>query len=350
MQYHSVLNSVERGVVAPVYLIFGEEEYLQELVITALKNKLTNTELGAFNLEEMEGSGLTAAQVVNSANTLPVFADKRLVIVKNPPFFQGRRKDGEEETAARQDEQLLAYLADPLISTCLVFWVKGSVDKRRKTYKAIEKNSQVVEIGALKGAELTNWLQNAFKALGKRVEPKALEYIILNSSHNLRHLQNELDKLTLFVDREEIITLTTVKKVLTRTAEANVFALVDYLGTKEGEKALVELRGLLESGEPPVRLLFMIARQFRLLLLAKDLESRGYTEKQITAELALHPFVTGKILRQAKNFTFRELEHCLAAVLTTDVAVKTGSIPRLALENLVLQLAIDAADVTAKKV
>ena len=112
---------------------------------------------------------------------------------------------------------------------------------------------------------------------------------------------------------------------------------MDNLGLKI-DQALEELSKLLEEGEPPVKILFMIARQYRLILQAKELEQKGYTEKQITSEMKLHPFVTGKILRQGRSYGFGELEKALAAVLDCDVALKSGAAPRLAMEQLLINL------------
>jgi len=337
MQFQSVLNSIKRGVISPVYIIYGEEPYLQEQLVAAFKAALLTPDLAAFNLEELDGEKCSPAQVAESANVLPVFAEKRLVFVKNPAFLQSGKKES-SEGSSENERSLLNYLADPLLSTCLVFLVNGPVDKRRKLVKAAEKAGQLIELNPPKGAELTQWIREEAEQQGMTIEPKALEYIVLNASGNLRHLKNELEKLCLYSLPERVIKLETVQKLLTRSSEGNIFAMVDSLGQKKGEQALQELGNLLDEGEPPVRILFMIARQFRSLLQVKELEHKGFTEKQITADLGLHPFVTGKLLRQSRNFGFTELEKALALLLEGDVALKTGSSPRLTLEQLILKL------------
>ncbi len=337
MLFQSVINSIKRGMVAPVYLLHGEEDYLQELIIKAFKEHLLAPGTGDFNYDELDGENVSLFQIVDRANTLPVFAEKRLVIVKNPfSLFLSKKK--EEEDKGGDEKCLLDYISEPLASTCLVFWLKETADKRKKLYRAIEKKGEVVELTPLKGAELGRWLQDQAGALGKVLEPKALEYIMFHAGFSLRFLKNELDKLALFTGEERTISLAVVEKLLTKSIEANIFNLVDNLGLKKTEEALFELRNLLVTGEPAVRILFMIARQFRLILMVKDLEQRGFSEKQITAELSLHPYVTGKMLRQARNFTFPELERILEIILETDFAIKTGSPVQAALENLVIKL------------
>ncbi len=340
MQYQGLLDSIKRGVVSPVYLFCGEEQYLQEQLLLALKNALLNPELAAFNLEEIDGENCSLAQITESANALPVFAEKRLVIVKNAVFLQAGKKEAASETAASGEKLLLDYLNDPLLSTCLVFLVTGAVDNRRKLVKAIEKSGEILELKPLRGNELTKWLRDEVEKLGLKIEPRDLTYIEANAANSLRQLHNELEKLALYCQDEGIITLPAVEKMLTKSSEANIFALVDYLGEKKGERALKELSYLLEQGEPPVRILFMIARQYRLIIQAKELAQKGFSEKQITSELKTHPFVTGKLLRQARYYSFSELERILDLLLQCDVALKSRGIPKLTLEQLIIQLAM----------
>lgn len=338
MNLQSLFSSIKKGVVSPAYLIYGEEAYLQKLIIKAFKKALINETTGEFNCDELDGDKVTPGQIVACAETLPVFAEKRLTIIKNAVFFQTGKKEGDNKKRFQESEKLLQYLHNPLTSTCLILLVKGSIDKRKKLVKAVEKAGQVVETAPLKGAELNNWLQTEVELLGKKIEPQAVEYMILNTNHDLYFLKNELEKLTLYSGDHHTITLEAMKKLVTKTSEANIFALVDEIGLKRGEAALLELKNLLERGEPPVRVVFMIARQFRLILTGKDLSERGYTEKQIAKELAIHPFVIRKILQQARRFTYQELEKCFQQILDCDMSLKRGVPPRVTLENLILGL------------
>lgn len=358
-QYHIVLNSINRGVLSPVYLLCGEEDYLQEKLLNAFKDKLIDANIGAFNFEEIDGEKVSPGAIVDSANTLPVFAEKRLVIVKNASFLQKAKKDKDRDKENTKDEDaeegfepaegkeakedpelngLLKYLQNPLVSTCLIFTVRGAAYRAKKLVKAIEKSGQIIQLDRLKGAELSEWLDEEARSFGRKLEPKALEYIVLNGGDELRALTNELKKLALYAGDEAAITLAMAEKLLTMSVEANIFTLVDAIGQKRGEQALLELRSLLTAGEPAIRALFMIARQFRLLLAAKDLARAGFTEKQISAEMSQQPFVTAKLLRQARNFSFAELEDALRLILESDVAMKTGSPHRQTMEDLILKL------------
>lgn len=338
MEYQSLLNSIKRGVLSPLYLIYGEEDYLQDLLVQNLRSALVTKDMEAFNLDILDGEKVSPAQVVERAITFPVFAERRLVIVNNPSFFQTSKKEGDEKNSSPGIQVLLDYFENPLSTTCLVFLVKGGLDKRKKAVKDIIKKGVLIETPSLKGNHLNEWLQEEVRLLGKRIEPKALEYIILHTNHDLRHLKSELEKLDLYTADQKTISLELVEKLLTKTGEASIFVLIDSIGLRKGEEAILELRNLLEKGEAPVKVLFMITRQFRLILSAKDLAQQGYTEKQITTELAVHPFVAGKLLRQARNFSFQELESAMFLLLEGDYALKTSSGSKAIMENLILNL------------
>lgn len=338
MPFQSIINSIQRGVFSPIYLLFGDEDYLQEKAITALRESLLSPEMADFNYEELDGEKCLPAQVAEAANALPVFAERRFVLVKNPTFLQSGKKEDTTESSGHNDKALLDYCADPLLSTCLVFWVKGNIDKRRKLVKAIEKSGQLLEFKSLKGNELRKWLREEVEIQGLKIEPQALDFIESNSTNNLRHLKQELEKLSLYCQDSRLITLVAAEKLLTKTSEANIFALVDCFGEKKSEKALVEMTYLLDQGEPPVRLLFMIARQYRLIIQAKELARKGYSEKQISSEIKTHPFVTSKLLRQGRNYQFAELEKILSQILECDLALKTKSNSRVILEQLLFQI------------
>lgn len=341
MQGQSVLQSIARGVIAPVYLLYGQEEYLQEKVIIALKKAFMITESSAFNLDELEGNTVTIGTLLDLVNTLPVFAEKRLVIVQDFPLLQTGTKKESTVGEKQAEKRLLQYLQDPLCSTCLVFWQKEKIDKRRVFFKALVKNKhQVLNFEALRGSQLNQWVCAQLDKKGKSIEPAALNYLLFNCGNRLRDLDNELEKLTLYSGAETKITLTMVRELVVPSLEGNIFTLVDRLAEKKIEVALQELRNLLTLGGKPAYLLYMIGRQFRLILLVKALQEKGYTEKEITAQLGLHPFVTGKVRRQTVNYSFTELEKKLFLICATDFKLKNGFEPVALLENLLISLVV----------
>jgi DNA polymerase-3 subunit delta len=338
LDYQGLVNSLERKLVSPVYLLYGEETYLRDEVVNMFRDRLLPDEVREFNLDILDGRETALDEIATLAATLPFMAEKRVVIVRDADFFKSRRKakdeskdrektaagdEAKEEKSPAGEKALLEYLENPSASTCLVFSA-GSVDKKKKLYKTIEKNGQVVEFSPLKGRELNLWLERRFASAGKKMEPAAMAELITAVGSNLQQLDGEAEKLISYTGRRVQIKNDDVAVLVGKTTELSIFELVDAVGERRYEKAVKMMRDMVTYGEPPIRILFMVARQFRLLLQVKVLHGTGYTEKQIASRLQLHPYVTGKCIRQSRNFQQEELEKSLEDILEADVAIKTG--------------------------
>jgi len=325
-----LLNSLKKGAVAPVYIFYGEETYLREQAVARFKEHLVHDESG-MNYDLMDGEAVTPADIVARAETHPFFADKRLVVVRNPVFFKPAGKSG--KNAAEADEEvknsekempLLNYLKNPLISTCLIFTTGEPVDKRKKLFQLIKKNGQAIDFTLLSRGELTRWLAQKAGAAGKRFTPEAADAFLESAGPSLQKLMLELDKLFNYTAGCEVITPVDVHQVCLPGVEENIFAIVDALGNKRCGEALAGIREMLAAKEPPLRLLSMITRQFRLLLQVQELMERGYPAREISARLKMHPYVYKKIAAQCQNFDCVRLAGALESLLELDSAVKTG--------------------------
>lgn len=345
MDIIALQNSIKRELLAPVYLFYGEENYLQDKYIEKIKEKVLTPQTRDFNFDILEGREVSLETVAQAASTLPFMAEKRLVVVKEAQFFKARGKNkgdevSEDQKIPVQEQRLLEYLGNPSPYTCLIFITSEGVDKRKKLYKQVEQVGQVVEFAPLRGGELRNWLVQKAGQNGKKIEPQALAKLA-EGGGSLRQLEAEIEKLVTFVGTSPDITIKDVDGIVTKPVDNTIFEMVDALGEKKLNQALAALHGLLFDGEPPVRILFMIARQFRLLLRAKAMTGEGYSEKQVASGLQVHPFVAQKILKQGKNFSGQDLSTALSRILEADVALKsTQQPPVLVLELLILSLAV----------
>jgi len=292
-------------------------------------------EVRDFNLDIVDGAVMGIEAIMSLASTLPFMSDKRVVIVKQTDTFKGKRKSQDD----KGDDILINYLANPVETTCLIFCAESeTVDKRRKVYKALEKKGQIVEFAPIKGRALNNWIEDRARQLGKMIEPSAVVGLVTAIGNNLRQLNNELEKLSCYSTTEKISALD-VSRMVSRTAESSIFELVDAIGERHYQKAIKMAREMVFLGEPVIRILFMIARQFRLLLRAKDFLIKGFDNKQVSRELQVHPFVAQKCIRQAANFSLDELGRAMEKILKADSDIKTGrQEPMMVLELLIIDL------------
>jgi len=162
--------------------------------------------------------------------------------------------------------------------------------------------------------------------------------LLLTAGSGLAILEREVEKLLLYAGDAQKITRTMVEACLSRTAEGDVFKLVDAIGGKRPEEAVQRLREMLMVGEAPIQLLVMIGRQFRLLLALKVLLNQGYSTKKAGAKVKVHPLVLPKLVKQSRNFTTAQLEEAIMAAAKLDRQLKRSTVnPEMALELLVLK-------------
>lgn len=345
MDYTALEKSLQRQVISPVYLFFGEEAYLRDSFVKRFKELLPE-EVRDFNMDIVDGRETGLEAIVGMAMTLPFMADRRLVIVKDAGFFKAKRKSQDDREDAGEEKEdktnsaeksLLAYLENPVSSTCLIFCT-DSIDKKRKIYKAIEKNGQVVEFSSLKGKELNDWIDRKARNLGKIIEPAAMAGLVTAAGSDLQQLSNEIEKLSCYSNSEKI-TVSDVVEMVSKTAELSIFELVDAVGERNYKKAIKMAREMVFLGEPVIKIIFMIARQFRLIIRAKDLHNRGYADKQVAGQIQVHPFVAQKCIKQSRNFSMTELKLAMEKILAADSDIKTGrQEPMLSLELLIISL------------
>jgi len=337
MEQISILNDIKRGVISLVYLLYGPERLLLEETLEKLTKFLTPAGPGDFNYEKFDGSGASPAQIVAAANLLPVFAEKRLVIVTNPPWFSSGKSGDEEEKGDLAP--LLAYLDHPAPSTCLVFVCGEKIDGKRKIVKAVKKAGQVIEFTPLKYVELNRWMEKRFRSKGKKVSPRVLDYLALAVGNDMSALEQEIEKAVLFVGPAVEVTMADVMKTVSAGSNLTVFNMTDAVSKRDPALAVFQLRELVRNGEHPLKVLALLATQMRNLLKISDLQKKGLKESEIASASGLHPFVVKKGLQQCKNFSPQELINALEILLEADAGLKAGKRePLPLLETAVLKM------------
>ena len=100
--------------------------------------------------------------------------------------------------------------------------------------------------------------------------------------------------------------------------------MIEAVACQNQKKALDYYYDLLALKEPPMRILYLLARQFKLLLEVQELVKKGYGKKQVAQEAGLHPFVAGKYMDQCRNFSKDELRAIMEEAAELEECVKTG--------------------------
>lgn len=306
-----------------IYYIYGDEFQVDE-ALRRLKKRVATGGDARLSVKEFSGEAAMAAEAIMAAQTLPFFGETTLVIIRRADRLDAREKD-----------KLAGYAANPSPAAIMVLTAEKAT-KSDKLVKAVEKAGRVHEYKAPKSAELVSWVGNTFKEKDKKISRDDAARLIETVGTDQSALTQEIEKISVYVGTAESVGADDIETVATHNPEASIFTMVDAIGLKHGDTAIMELSKLLYEGEPSPRILHMIVRQFRILLKAKALEERRASVAEYAPTLGVKPFLVDRCRRQAKNFTMSELKQIYGVLKDTDVAMKTGQRePNLALEMLI---------------
>jgi DNA polymerase III subunit delta len=327
MHYRQFRQEIQQGDIRPFYFIFGEDDYLFTEGLKELREAYLSGGGEAAYLED----NISFKKVAGFARGGDIFSPRKLLVLKNPLFLNSKAGDGEEEL-------VLAYAKKPVSDVCLVIYA-SQVDKRRRFFKTLVKEKQAYNFSPYKGRDLAAWAKERARLLKKEISPAALEYLLMCTAENMTHIAGELDKAALFLGEEKTISREVLERLVSCSVNVSIFSLVDCLGDQKKGEGLFLLQEMLSQGEPALKTLFMISRQFQLLYRIRALLDDGIPSRELPRHMSLPPFVMSKLTQQVEKFTRAELARALTLVRDTDLAIKTGKkAPGLALELLLLKL------------
>ncbi len=334
------------------YLLHGEDEFSRSETLAKLKGRMGDPTMADLNTTVFDGRKASLGELMHACDAVPFLAGRRLVIVEGLlSHLEVRRGKGDKMEGGRPAwkkeylEGLVDYLKRLPETTRLIFVEDTPVHPDNPIYQLAlaekkRKRAYVKEFRPPKGNELERWVGERTVSKGGQITPTAVKALVTFVGDDLRLLNQEIEKLLTYVDRARPITEEDVQLLVSYVQEANIFEMIDALGQRNGQRALKLLHKLLEDGNPPLALLGMIVRQFRIMLQIKELEGKGMSRAEIGRRLKdLHKYVIQKGSRQARNFSMEQLERVYDKLLETDWAIKTGRMdPVVALDMLVVGL------------
>lgn len=317
-------EDIKNGSIRQVYLLYGEENYLKRQYRDKLRYALV-AEGDNMNFSAYEGKNINPKELIDLAETLPFFAEKRLILIENSGFFKN------------QVEELAAYLKTVPETTCFVF-VEEEVDKRSKMYKAAKNAGSVVEFARQKEELLTRWITGRIRREGKKITNRAMQLFLSMAGSDMENIDKELEKLLCYCMDKDGIYPEDVENVCSGQINNRIFDMVNAIAAKDQKQALLLYYDLLELKEPPMRILFLVARQFQILFLVKSMRMQGLDQTVIAQKAGIPSFAVGRNLKQAGGFTIEQLEKALEDAVAAETDIKTGRMAdQLAVELLIVK-------------
>ena len=304
-----------------IYLLYGDEPFLVGSYKKKLREAITGGDTMNFNY--FEGKNPDVKEIISLADTMPFFAEKRLILVEDSGFFKA------------SSEALASYLPSMPDTTCIVF-AESQVDKRNKLYKMVKELGYAAEMQRQDTAQLARWAGGILAREGRKITGRTMELFLSMTGDDMENIRMELEKIISYTMGKEVITDDDVKAVCTVQVTNRIFDMVSVIVNRQTRKAMDLYEDLLTLKEPPMRILFLIARQFNQILQVKELMAKGMDKGSIASRLKMQPFVVGKTMPQARQFSRGQILECVRLCVEAEEAVKSGRLQdRLAVELLI---------------
>ena len=328
MSLHELQNLLQAGSLPGLILLYGQESYFVEEGLQAIRDALVRPEDRDFNLTQFHGRDFKAIDVVEQARTFPVFAERRLVIIKNV-----------HDASADQLEGLLSYVEDPVPETVLLLTAE-KIDARRKIFQILKKTGTAIEFKKIYENQLPTFVRDLAKSFNVTMTGGGLKLFCKRVGTNLVEVRGELEKLVGYLGDRDLADENDVAAIVSDTRIESIFDLTDALGQGDISTALKLLDRLLAEGQAPLMVLAMMTRHFRQMWKVRELTAQKVPQNEFPKKVGVSPYFLKGLMQQASRFDNRQYRQVFNLFLTTDLALKSsGGAPKMYLEKLVLEIA-----------
>jgi DNA polymerase-3 subunit delta len=322
-----LLRKLRAKQIPSLLFLYGQEPYLLQRAAKAVRRAVLEADNDDFNDTQFYGKEATATQITEAALTLPVFAPRRLVTVRDAQLLPAAELDG-----------LLAYLNDPAPETCLLF-IADKIDSRRKFYKQFKKVGSLVEFKPLAGRDLPRHIRSFLDGRDYQISADALDLFCTMVGPGLHEVHGELEKLLTYLGERTLIDIVDVEAVVSRGRVENIFELGNAVGRGDAAKTLALVKRLIDAGEAPLKVLSLLVRHFRQLWKVRELQVNRVNPREIAGTAGVPFFVVEALIAQGKRFSRDDFRQAYEAFLETDLAMKSsGADTEALLESLLLRL------------
>ncbi len=319
-------NDIRNKTFQRIYLLTGPEAYLRSRYLKSLCDAAVPAD-DTMNRTLFEGKDIREGEIIDLAETMPFFAERRLIVVRDSGFFKGGADALSDYAASLPDYLVLVFSED-------------EADKRSRLYKAVKKYGRVTEFPVQDAERLRTWLAGVIGKAGKKMTRRSADLFLNSVGNDMGRLDREIDKLISYVGVREEITESDIAALTTPEIENRIFDMISAVAAGEKDRAIALYADLLALKEPPMRILILIERQYRQMLLIKEMRREGSPESEMAEILKLPPFVVRKMLALVRQSDAERLRARAELCLKMEEDVKNGRISdRLSVELLLIALA-----------
>ncbi len=298
-----------------VEVLYGTESFLINEYLEKIKGERQIENIIKYNLEET-----TLIDIIEDALYIDLFNNDKMIVVYNSYFLNDLSMDTtilEDYFNHKNEKTLLFFISD-----------KEKLDERKKIVKLFKKENKIKQFNKLEEKTLEEKIKEKLKSQNFEIDFLALKELINRCKNNYQDILNEINKLILYKDNEKNITIEDVKKVVSKPLEDNIFKLLGAI-TENNKKQIFDIyEDILNTGEDPIKILVMIANEFRLIYEVKIMNNLN--EQELSTIMKIHPYRIKKAKEKTYSYTKEKLEIILNKLSDLDYNIKSGNVDKYA--------------------
>jgi DNA polymerase III subunit delta len=320
-----------------VYVLLGTETYLLEKKKEEILHKCLSSDEIEFGVSVHDARETAIQDAIDDCLTISFLGGNRVVIVKDCYFLTTEKA---KEKIEHDLDRLQSYFDHPVQETSLILMVPyEKMDNRKKLVKNIKKTAVLHEVKPLKGGQLFDWVYSHSKLEGITMSTDAINLLISFIGSNLYQLEQEIKKMSLYIGKGNELNVSHVEMLVSKTLEQDIFKLINSIVDKDLSLAFELLEDMIRQGEDAIKIINLIARQFRIIFQLKELQKQGLSNNEMATKLKLHPYVVSINNSMADRYESAYLLGILTQLSDLDYRMKTGQVEKeLALQTFLTQI------------
>lgn len=312
-----------------IYLLYGTQNYL---IDEKIKEIIKENKIDKYNIEQFDLENNSIREIIDSSNTLSLFADKKILIIDNSFIFTGSTKKIDEKDILLLDN----YLDNINDNTIIIFKVNNEkLDSRKKIVTKIKKVAKIIEFNKL--LDINSKIKELFEPC--KIDNNTIKYFIDRVGTDMELISKEIEKIKTYKDQDKNINENDITNLTNKNINTDIFYLLDNILNNNKEKAIESYNEMIKIGEEPIKILVMLANQFRLIYQVKELSKKGYREYDIMDILDQKQFTIKKAVERISKYKDTELLKYINDLAELDINIKSGLIDKnIGLELFILNI------------
>ncbi|WP_234121446.1 DNA polymerase III subunit delta [Clostridium hydrogenum] len=341
VSYIDFSNDIKNSKFKNAYIMYGFNEQLIKEYIEKMVKKLVNKDFESLNYETFDGNTVDFSTIFNACETLPFMGGKRIVVVYRANFLGDNSKNANKngDDIIKELENYISKIPEHCI--LIMYYVfENQRERVSNKIRKFEKKACVVEFSKLKGMQLQKKVKEVFDNKGKNIGKTELSFFCSKVDENFDIINNEVEKLCCYVgDRE--INKEDIDLLMHPKESNDIFNLVDFISQSKPEKAIEVLNEIMFKGEKASNILYMVERQFKLMLNLRIGMEKGKSKETLSKELRLNIYICEKMMAQCKSFNVNKIIKAIDLCLATEKELKSLSgEAKFKMELLIINIAI----------